>query len=180
MSNKLNIQTTSPLIYSFICLAEEGNVICFTLPEPSDRPKRVKDCKTIQVKKYMLLQWKNLIFPLFALTCVFFLLVKQPRFNCAMHNLNLFTYYEQRQPRKGHEGSVDGSDHHQPPLGEGGGQGYCEIFPGCVNNRMQETWKVRLESYFWKNSMELNLTSCHHGNTDKLIQDYRKNMYLFF
>lgn len=59
-------------------------------------------------------------------------LVKQPRFNCVMHNSNPVTYCEQRQPREDHEGNADGSDHHQPPLGEGDGQGYFEIIPGCV------------------------------------------------
>lgn len=40
------------------------------------------------------------------------------------------SYCEQRQPREDHEGNADGSDHHQPPLGEGDGQGYFEIIPG--------------------------------------------------
>lgn len=66
--------------------------------------------------------------------CVF-LLVKQPKSTFVMHNTNPDTYYEQRQPREDHGGSADGPDHHQPPLGEGGGQCYFEIIPGCIQLR---------------------------------------------
>lgn len=52
-----------------------------------------------------------------------------------MRNTNLDTYYERRQPHEDHGGSADGFDHHQPPLGQDGGQCYFEINPGCVQLR---------------------------------------------
>lgn len=70
---------------------------------------------------------------LFSHVCSF--LVKQTTFNFVMRNTNPDTYYEQRQPREDHGGSADGSDYHQPPLGEGGGQCYFEIIPDCVQLR---------------------------------------------
>lgn len=88
--------------------------------------------------------------------------VTQPTLNFAVNNANPDTYCEQRQPREDRGGSADGSDHHRPPLGEGDGQCYFEITPGCVQLRkiniyVKKQSEIR-EIYLEGKTMQVNST----------------------
>lgn len=122
-------------MYSFAWSAEEGNAIRNNLLLLGVRFHIVRALESAQEGVRLQKHTGKKI-------CVCFL-VKEFDLPRVCNHLGVFlrnnqkplTCYERRQLPGDHEGSAEGSDHHQPPLGEGGGRGYFEIIHDCINKR---------------------------------------------